>query len=357
MRDSTAAKLADAISRPSDARPELTPPNGAVLRHGTVTAVGAAPVGAAPLASNSLEGGAAGAAPTAANSGGASGTAFDVVSGTGLTYDSAQAAHGARALRFVGSESAGPSYVEWAAAVGTRTEIWGRFYAYVGSAYPSAGQALFRAYDGAAAACRVQLNASGKLALLGTSASPQLIISASVVPLNTWIRVEFHFVFSATAGVVELRYYDSADSATITETLSLSGQALTAQATRYQFGQISQTTPGTGTYTQWLDDLAISVAGWPGAAVAVATGGGNAGMVQVDTTGAYWNPVDASYQPKVGDLVYLWQQGPVSMVGGRLNPPGTPLVPVTGSRGGNAALTSLLTQLAARGLIVDNTTA
>lgn len=32
-------------------------------------------------------------------------------------------------------------------------------------------------------------------------------------------------------------------------------------------------------------------------------------------------------------------------------------VSVTGSRGGNAALASLLTQLAALGLIVDNTTA
>lgn len=146
----------------------------------------------------------------------------------------------------------------------------------------------------------------------------------------------------------------------------------------------------------------------------------NAGLVQTDVTGAYWCPVHAGYEPFVGDLVYIWQQGPVSQVGGKLTPSGTTVRPlrtdadaadaalrltatgatvggtlttgalivtagsatqirnalehsggfvgfygrpavsrrtVTGSRGGNAALASLLTALETVGLIIDNSSA
>lgn len=65
-----------------------------------------------------------------------------------------------------------------------------------------------------------------------------------------------------------------------------------------------------------------------GKVTAVGTGA-NEGKAQTDATGSYWNPVDASYYPYVGDLVYMLSQGPVSHIAGRLG--GTPTgMPVGG---------------------------
>jgi microcystin-dependent protein len=44
----------------------------------------------------------------------------------------------------------------------------------------------------------------------------------------------------------------------------------------------------------------------------------NLGKVQTSTTGVAWVVYDVSYGPKVGDLVYIFQQGPVAHVGGKL---------------------------------------
>jgi microcystin-dependent protein len=90
-----------------------------------------------------------------------------------------------------------------------------------------------------------------------------------------------------------------------------------------------------------------------GKVTAVGTGA-NAGKAQTDTTGLYWNPCDNSYLPAVGDLVYLFQQGPVSHIGGRLG--GQPSAPPVGIIHPYAGATAPLGWLLCNGAAVSRTT-
>lgn len=90
-----------------------------------------------------------------------------------------------------------------------------------------------------------------------------------------------------------------------------------------------------------------------GKITAVGTGA-NAGKAQTDTTGSYWNAVDNSYLPQVGDLVYLFQQGPISHIGGRLG--GAPSGPPVGVIHPFAGATAPTGWLVCDGAAVSRTT-
>lgn len=71
---------------------------------------------------------------------------------------------------------------------------------------------------------------------------------------------------------------------------------------------------------------------------------------------------DETYQPKVykeqgGDKLVVKSGGSIDMEAGGLIQADGATLDVTGSRGGNAALASVLTHLATLGLITDSSTA
>ena len=71
---------------------------------------------------------------------------------------------------------------------------------------------------------------------------------------------------------------------------------------------------------------------------------------------------DSTYQPKVyrrqgGDVLVVANGGEINMEpGGKISSDGA-VLDITGSRGGNAALASVLTALETLGLITDSTSA
>ncbi len=93
------------------------------------------------------------------------GNAFDsvTISGTGttVTYDSAHAAHGALAIKFVTGTS-GNAQVQWTTSLtgSTIAQLWFRLYLYLPS-LPSATLPVFRAFGASARAATLQITTGG----------------------------------------------------------------------------------------------------------------------------------------------------------------------------------------------------
>lgn len=224
---------------------------------------------------NSFEGGTDTTAISTANSGGTSGTAFDVTStptGTTLAFSSTHVAHGGMAMfASPGATVSSPS-ARWTTTVGSLSTVWVRAYIYL-TGYPAAQNRLIEFRSGAAAvAATLRMNTNGTLSAGGASGTA--VTTTTVVPLNQWVRVEMMAVGSATAGQVEIKLFTSMDSSTATETQT-SGTTLNTTGTfnEYRFGL-----PATNTASDpgvWFDDIGVSSTGYLGAA---ATGGGSAAV-------------------------------------------------------------------------------
>jgi hypothetical protein len=80
------------------------------------------------------------------------------------------------------------------------------------------------------------------------------------VPLNAWFRVEIAVTGSATAGQVEVKRFDSADSVTPDETItSAATQNTRGTMNHYRFGSAGDPLPASR--TMWLDNLAVTTTG------------------------------------------------------------------------------------------------
>jgi len=224
-----------------------------------------------PTVSNSFEGGSNTTTISAANSGGASGDAFDTVSigaSTPLTFDNAHAAHGTLAAKIAPTASS-TTVMEYNTKVGTQTEFWGRCYIYM-TAAPLSTWLFHRVQNAGTNVARIALLTTNRIRLDGGSANTSLYTSPTALPTNAWTRIEWHILVSATVGQFDVRIYrTSPDGATADDSSALAAtQNLGTQATQYQFGGVqgSSTVPG----TFWIDDVGISTAGYMGPAVTAA---------------------------------------------------------------------------------------
>ncbi|WP_242890295.1 hypothetical protein [Actinomadura litoris] len=205
---------------------------------------------------NGAEGGSNGVTVSAANSGGASGNAFDSTVGTPtITYDSAQA-RGTLAYKVVAGASA--QQLVWSSSMGTQAELWGRLYLYSSGA-PNSSNGLIRFLTGGSQAARLRYETTGALAIADSGNSPEFT-TTNALATGQWTRVEFHIQFIATNAVVELRLYNSADSTTPTETQSVSNAAgMGVNCDTIQIGSFNS-----ATMTVWMDGLQVNNTGWPG---------------------------------------------------------------------------------------------
>jgi fibronectin type 3 domain-containing protein len=213
-----------------------------------------------PLLANSFEGGTNGTAVTAANSGGASGNALNAVScsaGT-VTYSTASAAHGS--VSALASPGTGLCYVQWSKSITPTNEAYGRAYLNL-SANPAGAFVLLKATDASFGRdIQVNLSKTGKLSILDAAGTTQATFTNSV-PLNSWVRLEWH-VIAAASGTVELRMY-AGDSATPIESHLVTGVNTGTTIGAYQLGALSSVSGGLGA-TIGIDDLAYGTSGWLG---------------------------------------------------------------------------------------------
>jgi hypothetical protein len=205
---------------------------------------------------NTLEGGSNTTAISAANSGGASGNAFDTVIGTAPTFSTTQKAHGALSMT---PSTAAQSMVQWAAAIGTPTEIWLRCYCFI-NANPSANCPFIY--------CRDQTNAANNAGarlttarVLGITAngSTTVVAFTNVPALTTWFRVELHCQITGGNVVCDGRYFASLDAPTATET-----QTTTQATTHTSFGAVRFGANVASTGALFLDDVQVNGTGFPG---------------------------------------------------------------------------------------------
>ncbi len=213
------------------------------------------------VVNNTLEGGTSGTAVTTGNSSGASGNAFDTVvigSGEVVQYDTAHAAHGSLAVQISTDVTAGFADVNWNTSVGTQTEIWGRTYLY--ATVTNQDVELIRIRNGASRVASVNVTTTGKVALVN-AAGTTVATGATTIATSQWIRIDFHVIANASTGTLEAKLFNSADSNTATETLSVTNTNTGTQFTGYDFGQTAAVA-NIGPF--WIDDLQINNTGWPG---------------------------------------------------------------------------------------------
>lgn len=206
---------------------------------------------------NGAEGGTASVAVSSGNSGGASGDAFNSTVGTpAITYDSTHAL-GTLAYRVAPTTSA--QQMVWSSAsLGTRGELWGRFYLWSAGA-PSAANGLVRFLVGGSQTARLSYEAGGTLTFRDAGNSPE-ITSSGIIPTGQWVRIEWHAIFTPATGTTELRIYNNADSTTATETLSSGSANLGTNCDAVQLGSFNNVTQS----AFWLDGLQVNDTGWPG---------------------------------------------------------------------------------------------
>lgn len=224
--------------------------------------------------------------------------AWDLVTITSpgtLAYDNAHTV-GAMAAKLVASTASAGIFASWIAAFGTQTDHYGRVYLYF-TANPtdSAHAMIVEALTGATICGGWNVSSTGKLQVVSGTATV-VKTSTTSIALNQWIRVEYHFIHSATVGQIELKLFNTASSTTPDETITATASMNTqASADRIRFGLAGASPSGYGTF--WMDDIVAAATSYPGPAAAgnppvdtvapVASGTATVGQT-VSTTNGTW---------------------------------------------------------------------
>jgi RHS repeat-associated protein len=280
----------------------------------TVTATNAVGTGSASSASgsvtpavgnvaNSAEGGTNGTTVTVANSGGASGDPFNVVTrGTGaaLTFATAAAEHGSLGYSLTATSGTG-THLDWTGYNATSAAV--RFYYNPGSTLPSTTVRLLDVRNSTGTAARVLVSSSNQL-IVQNAAGTTLKTFPTTLSTNTWYRIELGVSISATAATVNAAYY-SGDSTTPADPAYSTSTANTGTANITTIS-IGDTSSATWAGTAYFDDLAAqpgttsyigSVPTVPAAPTSVVATAGNAAAA------VSWTPPSGGGSPITGYTV------------------------------------------------------
>lgn len=222
-----------------------------------------------PLA-NTFEGGSDETTLTAGNSGGSSGDAFDAVfigGASTIVFDTARASHGSYSMRFAPADSQAVN-AQWTATStgGGFTETWGRFYFYA-TAKPSNGVRLVSFFTtGGTRQAHIEMTASPNGLLRVADSAFTSGDTVAAIPLDEWVRIEWHVLHSATVGQLEAKIFQADSTSPITNgTVSSPASRNTgASADAIRFGQ--STGVVLSGWSAWMDSLQANTTGWPGPA-------------------------------------------------------------------------------------------
>lgn len=183
-----------------------------------------------------------------------------IVPGGTVKYSNTQKAHGALSAQFDHTASGSAKTLQWDTSLGTVTDHYGRFYMFV-TAYPTGDTFILDANTvGVTNNARIRLLTTGALSTFSKSAL--LNTTTNLVPLNGWCRIEYHIVHSATVGMVELKLFNTMDSAVATETItSAANNDTNANANGILYGSPDGTG---GAWIQYLDDIVANATSYPG---------------------------------------------------------------------------------------------
>lgn len=203
---------------------------------------------------NTFEGGTNGSTITTGGSGGASGDAFDAITST-PTWQTAGARRGAMGMQ---TTTGAQKQVSWnTTSLGSGlTTLYGRVY-FQGSAIQ--GVRLVQG-DGATTTDIHRIawvTTTGKMQvniLGGTSVN-----SVNVVPINTWVRLEWQITLNGTTATVTLKLFLNPDSTVETETITQSAASTDATIAGCRIGAGSSVAA-----TLSFDDFRVQGDTYPG---------------------------------------------------------------------------------------------
>lgn len=255
------------------------------------------------FARNTAEGGTHGVAVTSSNSGDTSGNHL-ITSTSGdasVTFDTSKPrTASAVSYRFACGATAGPANGRFSIFTDT-TVIYGRFYLYV-TGFPATHRIAATQTGTGTFSASLILRTSGKINI--SAADGSLLGAndmATTVPLNQWVRVEYKFTLSTTAGQGEVKLFTDPESTTPTETKTTTAdQVYTANVGRAVFGNTSST----ANIEFWEDDLAISFDAYVGPE-AHANAGADQSVAAGTTVTLIGTPPGGTWTQESGDVVTL----------------------------------------------------
>lgn len=165
------------------------------------------------------------------------------VAGGTLAYDEVHSySPSALSLKVATGATTGTLGFDWTASLGTVTDFYGRAYLYLAANPTTVPHRFVRDRLAGVTKYSVEITTSG-FVQINSDASTSVGTGAVAVSLNQWVRIEWHFIHSATVGQIEAKLFNSAESTTATETITSAANLTTAaSADSVQFGNWQSTT-------------------------------------------------------------------------------------------------------------------
>lgn len=218
---------------------------------------------------NTAEGGTDAVVLTTANTGGASGNAFDEVTQAAdaiAEFDTAISRE-TTSMMFATRTTVGSAKVGWNVSITGTT--YGRVYIYMGATPVTNPVRFIHARDlSNLGSFSIQWTSANKIAILdGNSALQATSATTMTSRLDSWVRIEWETIISGANGQVTARMYD-ADSNSEFEILQTPATINTrGDIGIYRFGAGAVTDNAnmpTSTDFLWLDNLVADATDWPG---------------------------------------------------------------------------------------------
>lgn len=207
--------------------------------------------------SNSFEGGINGTEITAANSGGASGNAFDgkvPVGGTLVLYSNAQA-RGTLSMQIAQAGVWAAAYTNWTLSPALTAKTYCRLYLFL-SGVPATQMPIICWIGGGLFSASLAITTAGKLRSLDFN--PATLATSTVsCATGQWIKVEAEITPGTSGASLNARLYNDAGSDEADDTISSTGLALRANIDEIRVGQSDATGAGPISETHYWDGVAV----------------------------------------------------------------------------------------------------
>lgn len=213
----------------------------------------------------------------------ANASAWNQINNFGAVYSNAQVAHGALAMKM--PTTTRPN-LQWTTA---SVEKWGRFYVYLPSTLSGYASASFVGVSGGGS-CTVSIADTGCVAV-GFNSSPFSVKGVVSIARDQWVRIEWHALpGNSGTGQIDARLYNSADSTSISETITGAARDVGNAWTAITMGFQNVNIAGGDCYMDQIVGDATAFPGpFPVSTVApVVTGSPSVGSTLTSDTGT-WN--------------------------------------------------------------------
>lgn len=181
-------------------------------------------------------------------------------SGATLVYDTTVFANGTSSVKI--TQSTGAVFAQWSSTtLGSLTDHYGEIYLYL-TALPSASNHIVSGVtSGSVQGWAIDVTSTGTV-ILRNAANTNVKATTSTLPLNQWVRLEWHITQASGTGTFQLQVYTAANGTSVTED---TGVITSDYGLNTSSVQVGAKLTGTATMPAfYVDDVAIATGAWIG---------------------------------------------------------------------------------------------